>query len=164
MNVTYKQSFITDCCELDHTFVTVWLLCKIFQNDKVQKRLISGWWLCHGTRYRQSFQVWWFVVSIAIQWFQSLFRCRVELLNFSIKFNIYTPYMEMLHRNRSLHHWISGHYWVQYFLPTHGVVGDKTAWTVLLLWLLGESIHFILLLFTTLLVYSRGIWHRILQQ
>ena len=39
------------------------------------------------------------------QWFQSLFRCRIELLNFSMGFNIIAPYMEMLHINRSLHHW-----------------------------------------------------------
>ncbi len=30
------------------------------------KRQISGWWLHHGTRYRRSFQVWWFVVSMVI--------------------------------------------------------------------------------------------------
>ena len=47
------------------------------------------------------------------QWFQSLFRCRIELLNFVMGFNIIAPYMEMLHINRSLHHW---------FLLTAGVI------------------------------------------
>ena len=31
------------------------------------------------------------------QWFKSLFRCRIELLNFSMGFNIIAPHMEMLH-------------------------------------------------------------------
>ncbi len=39
-----------------------------------------------------------------VQWFQSLLRCKIELLNFSMGFNIIAPYMEMLHINRSLHH------------------------------------------------------------
>ncbi len=36
------------------------------------------------------------------QWFQSLFKYRIELLNFSMGFNIIAPYMEMLHINRLL--------------------------------------------------------------
>ena len=47
-------------------------------------------------------------ISLKYQWFQSLFKCRVELLNFSMGFNIIAPYMEMLHIIRSLHHW----YWL----------------------------------------------------
>ena len=39
------------------------------------------------------------------QWFQSLFRCRIWLWNFSMGCNIIAPYMEMLHINRFLHHW-----------------------------------------------------------
>ena len=42
------------------------------------------------------------------QWFQPLFRCRIELLIFLMGFNIIAPYVEMLHINRSLHHW----YWI----------------------------------------------------
>ncbi len=37
MNVTYQQSFITDCCELDPTFINVHLVCKIFKNVKSKK-------------------------------------------------------------------------------------------------------------------------------
>ncbi len=66
MNVTYQQWFITDCCEPDQTWVNVHLLCKVFKNYNVQKRLISGWWLLHSTRDGLSFQVWWFVVSMVI--------------------------------------------------------------------------------------------------
>ncbi len=56
------------------------------------------------------------------QWLQSLFR--IELLNFSMGFNIIAPYMEMLHINRSLHHCpenhghaLRGHYGVEPGLP-----------------------------------------------
>ena len=43
------------------------------------------------------------LLFIYSQWFQSLFRCRNELLNFSMGFNIIAHYMEILHINRSLH-------------------------------------------------------------
>ena len=49
--------------------------------------------------------IWTWVCS-PIQGFQSLFRCKIELLNFStcsMAFNIIAPYMEMLHINGSLH-------------------------------------------------------------
>ncbi len=44
------------------------------------------------------------LILITNQWFRSLFRCRVELLNFSMGFDIMAPYMEMLHINGSFHH------------------------------------------------------------
>ncbi len=46
-------------------------------------------------------QNWIYKDDFHLQWFQSLFRCRIELLNFSIGFNITALYMAMLHINRS---------------------------------------------------------------
>ena len=42
------------------------------------------------------------------QWWRDLFRCRIDLLNFSMGFNIVAPCMvcvTQLHINGSLHHW-----------------------------------------------------------
>ncbi len=39
------------------------------------------------------------------QWWRHLFRCRIDLLNFSIGFNIVAPYMEFLHLNWYIAEW-----------------------------------------------------------
>ncbi len=41
-----------------------------------------------------------------IQWWRDLFRCRTDLLNFSMGFNIVAPYMEFLHLNWYIAEWI----------------------------------------------------------
>ncbi len=39
------------------------------------------------------------------QWWRNLFRCRIDLLNFSMGFNIIAPYMEFLHLNWYIAEW-----------------------------------------------------------
>ncbi len=39
------------------------------------------------------------------QWWRDLFRCRIDLLNFSMVFNILAPYMEFLHLNWYIAEW-----------------------------------------------------------
>ena len=39
------------------------------------------------------------------QWWRDLFRCRIDLLNFSMGFNIIAPYMEFLHLNWYIAEW-----------------------------------------------------------
>ncbi len=39
------------------------------------------------------------------QWWRELFRCRIDLLNFSMGFNIIAPYMEFLHLNWCIAEW-----------------------------------------------------------
>ncbi len=39
------------------------------------------------------------------QWWGDLFRCRIDLLNFSMGFNIIAPYMEFLHLNLYIAEW-----------------------------------------------------------
>ena len=39
------------------------------------------------------------VIHYTGQWWGNLFRCRIDLLNFSTRFNIIAPYMEFLHLN-----------------------------------------------------------------
>ncbi len=41
------------------------------------------------------------------QWWRYLFRCRIDLLNFSMGFNIIAPYMEFLHLNWYIAEWFS---------------------------------------------------------
>ncbi len=51
------------------------------------------------------------------QWFQSLFKCRIDLLNFLMGFYIIAPCMEMLHIKRSLRRWSQK----TYMIHTHCV-------------------------------------------
>ncbi len=39
------------------------------------------------------------------QWWRDVFRCRIDLLNFSMGFNIIAPYMEFLHLNWYIAEW-----------------------------------------------------------
>ena len=39
------------------------------------------------------------------QWWRDLFRCRIDLLNFSMGFSIVAPYMEFLHLNWYIAEW-----------------------------------------------------------
>ncbi len=39
------------------------------------------------------------------QWWRDLFRCRIDLLNFSMGFNIVAPYMVFLHLNWHIAEW-----------------------------------------------------------
>ncbi len=48
----------------------------------------------------------WSIDRSGIQWWRDLFRCRIDLLNFSMGFNIIAPYMEFLHLNRYFAEWI----------------------------------------------------------
>ncbi len=86
--------------------------------------VISSWCIEKGTRFCPGFNIRWkttmlcvvkisamhrgciHVLGCIIQWFLSPYRCRIELVNFAMGFNIIAPYMEMLHINISLHHWI----------------------------------------------------------
>ncbi len=51
----------------------------------------SFWMLCGMTEWAG----W-----CPLQWWRDLFRCRIDLLNFSMGFNIIAPYMEFPHLNR----------------------------------------------------------------
>ncbi len=44
-------------------------------------------------------------ICIENQWWRDLFRCRIDLLNFSMGFNIVAHYMEFLHLNWYLAEW-----------------------------------------------------------
>ena len=81
------------------TVPRVWYLWR--RKKKARGRVMQRWGqkLLFGMSLNNAF--------IACQWFQS--RCRIELLNFSLGFNIIALYMEMLHiKNRSPHH-LCGH-------------------------------------------------------
>ncbi len=39
------------------------------------------------------------------QWWRDLFRCRIDPLNFSMRFNIIAPYLEFLHMNWCIAEW-----------------------------------------------------------
>ena len=39
------------------------------------------------------------------QWWRDVFRCRIDLLNFSMGFNIIAPYMDFLHLNWCIAEW-----------------------------------------------------------
>ncbi len=45
------------------------------------------------------YKVWDSSSATLHQWWKDLFRCRIDLLNFSMGFNIIAPYMEFLHLN-----------------------------------------------------------------
>ncbi len=44
-------------------------------------------------------------VAFTNQWRRDLFRCRIDLFNFSMGFNIIAPYMEFLHLNWYIAEW-----------------------------------------------------------
>ena len=48
---------------------------------------------------------WTFQWDLTLQWWRDLFRCRIDLLNFSMGFNIIAPYMEFLHLNCYIAEW-----------------------------------------------------------
>ncbi len=100
------------------------------------------------------------MLFLSNQWFQSVFRCRILLLNFSMGFDIIAPYVEMLH----IHHWnllTKLMDWHLLWLWVHFGIGQK--WTgkmhcssigdIVRLWILFAHIwweswfHFILLSF-----------------
>ncbi len=47
-----------------------------------------------------------FCTILLLQWWRDLFRCRIDLLNFSMGFNITAPYMEFLHLNWYVAEWL----------------------------------------------------------
>ncbi len=51
------------------------------------------------------------------QWWRDLFRCRIDLLNFSMGFNIVAPYMEFLHLNWYIAEWSSRFCFTLLILP-----------------------------------------------
>ena len=67
--------------------------------------------------------------GILLQWWRDLFRCRIDLLNFSMGFNIVAPYMEFLHLNWYIAEWLG---WVTSLCAYPSEVWHLCKWLLLI--------------------------------
>ncbi len=93
----------------------------VFLTYKVdEKQFISNllWLICHQVKKCMYFCCHSFgISSFRIQWWRDLFRCRIDLLNISMGFNIVAPYMEFLHLNWYIAEWICHCLWQLAWCP-----------------------------------------------
>ena len=81
-------------------------------------------------------------LSMPYQWWRDLFRCRIDLLNFSMGFNIIAPYMEFLHLN-----WYLAEWYLQLYLSRWQPTAASSLKLLLLLILLAIPLPSIAALF-----------------
>ncbi len=68
-----------------------------------------SWWLNLSISgcFKLILEIYWLIFCHPNihQWWRDLFRCRIDLLNFSMGFNIIAPYMEFPHLNWYIAEW-----------------------------------------------------------